>query len=128
MLFSVMVVPSCSVHSVRCVICAPLGPCVVYFSHIRFIVIFNFWCLALALALRYTPSDQGLPILSEGARECLHRTMALEGWREGKAEAALTLIYSCIAFVSTRLSLRSSPPALIDQTRCIYVLFVFSYY
>jgi hypothetical protein len=40
--------------------------------------------------IRYTPSAQGLPLLSEGARDFLHRTMALEGSREGKGEAACT--------------------------------------
>jgi hypothetical protein len=39
----------------------------------------------------YIPSDQELPILSEGASECSHRTKVLEWSKEGKGEAACTV-------------------------------------
>jgi hypothetical protein len=42
----------------------------------------------------YIRSDQGLPISSEGACECLHRTMVLERSRVGKGGAACTVLYS----------------------------------
>jgi hypothetical protein len=46
----------------------------------------------------YILSDQGLPISLKDARECLHRATA-EGIREGKGEAACTVLYSCISYV-----------------------------
>jgi hypothetical protein len=59
---------------------------------------------------------------SESARECLHRTMALEGSREGKGEAECTYciaVYS-LRHQSTRQSFRSSPPTILDQTGYTY--------
>jgi hypothetical protein len=39
----------------------------------------------------YVLCDQGLPILSEGACECLHHTKALEGSRESKGDITCTV-------------------------------------
>jgi hypothetical protein len=58
--------------------------------------------MSLETVSGYTPSDQGLPISSEGARECLHRTMALEGSREGRGEAVCSVLYSCKAYVTSQ--------------------------
>jgi hypothetical protein len=46
----------------------------------------------------YIPSDQGMPDSLEGALECLHRTKALEGSREGKGQVACT--YSIVYITS----------------------------
>jgi hypothetical protein len=46
----------------------------------------------------YISYDQCLPILSEGARESFPRTEALQGSKEGKGEAAYTVLCSCILY------------------------------
>jgi hypothetical protein len=43
--------------------------------------------------LVYIPSDKGVPISLEGARECLHRMKAVEGSREGKGEVVCTVLF-----------------------------------
>jgi hypothetical protein len=39
---------------------------------------------------------------SGGARECLHRTIAPDGSRDGKGEAACTVLYTCTAYVTSQ--------------------------
>jgi hypothetical protein len=57
----------------------------------------TFWLVTpRGLLNRQIASGQGLPIWSERARECLHRTKAVEGSGGGKGEAACTVLYSCI--------------------------------
>jgi hypothetical protein len=51
---------------------------------------------------RFFLSDQGLSILSEGPRECVQCTRALERSREGNGEAACTVLYSCAAYITSQ--------------------------
>jgi hypothetical protein len=49
----------------------------------------------------YILSDQGIPISLKDARECSHRTTAVEGIREGKGEAACTVLQAIVLYLTS---------------------------